>query len=54
MISEVQCIRKEENSLGFYVTNLEESLIRVVSAADKINTRETITSVEFKNGKQKN
>ena len=53
LISEVQCIRKEENSLGFYVTNLEESLIRVVSAANKNNTRETITSVEFKNGKQK-
>ena len=53
LISEVQCIRKEENSSGFYVTNLEESLIRVVSTADKINTRETITSVEFKNGMQK-
>ena len=51
-ISVEQCIREEENSLGFYVANSEENLIRVVSAAETINTRETITSVEFK--KQKN
>ena len=52
-ISVEQCIREEENSLGFYVANSEENLIRVVSAAETINTRETITSVEFKKQKAK-
>ena len=53
MICVEQCIREEENSLGFYVANLEEDLIRGVSAADTINTRETITSVESKKQKAK-
>ena len=53
MISVEQCIREEENSLGFYVANSEENLIRGVSAAETINTRETITSVEFKKLKAK-
>ena len=53
LISVKQCIREEENSLGFYVANSEENLIRVVSAAETINTRETITSVEFKKQKAK-
>ena len=53
LISVEQCIREEENSLGFYVANSEENLIRVVSAAETINTRETITSVEFKKQKAK-
>ena len=35
------CIREEENSLGFYVTNSEENLIRGVAAAETIYTRET-------------
>ena len=48
-----QCIREEENSLGFYVANSEENLIRGVSAAETINTRETISSVEFKKQKAK-
>ena len=39
---------KRRNSLAFYVANSEEYLIRGVSAAEKINTRETITSVKFK------
>ena len=52
-ISVERCIREEENSLGFYVTNSEENLIRGVSAAETINTRETITSVEFKKRKAK-
>ena len=47
-ISMERCIREEENSLGFYVANSEENLIRGVSAAETINTRETITNVEFK------
>ena len=42
-----QCIREEEKSLGFFVANLEEDLIRGVSAAETINTRETIMSVEI-------
>ena len=45
--------REEENSLGFYVANSEENLIRGVLAAETINTRETITSVEFKKQKAK-
>ena len=53
LISVEQCIRREENGLGFYVANSEENLIRVVSAAETINTRETITSVEFKKQKAK-
>ena len=53
-ISVEQCIREEENSLGFYVANSEKKLIRGVSAAETINMRETITSVEFRNRKQKN
>ena len=53
LVSVEQCIREEENSLGFYVANLEESLIRGVSAAETINTRKTITSVEFKKEKAK-
>ena len=48
LISVEKCIREEENSLGFYVSNSEENLIRGVSAAETINARETITSVEFK------
>ena len=32
------CFREDENSLGFYVTNSEENLIRGVAAAETINT----------------
>ena len=53
LISVEQCIREEESSLGFYVANLEENLIRGVSAAETINRRDTITSVEFKKQKGK-
>ena len=53
LISVEQCIREEENSLGFYVANSEENLTGGVSAAETINTRETITSVEFKKQKAK-
>ena len=48
-----QCIREKENSLGFYVANSEENLNRGVSTAETINTRETITSLEFKKHKAK-
>ena len=53
LITVERCIREEENSLGFYVANSEENLIRGVSATETINTRETITSVEFKKQKAK-
>ena len=53
LISVERCIRAEENNLGFYVTNSEENLIRGVSAAETINTRDTTTSVEFKKQKAK-
>ena len=48
LISVEQCIREEKNSLGFYVANSGENLIRWVSKTETINTRETISSVEFK------
>ena len=53
MISVKQCIREEENSLGFYAANSEENLIRGVSAAETINTRGTILTVEFQKHKAK-
>ena len=53
LISVKQCFRKEVNSLEFYVPNSEENLIRGVSAAETINTRETMLSVEFKKQKAK-
>ena len=51
LISVERCIR-EENSLGFYVANLEENFIRRVSAVETINMRDTM-SVEFKKQKTK-
>ena len=53
LISVERCVREEENSLGFYVANLEENPIRGVLAAETNNTRETITTVEFKKQKAK-
>ena len=53
MISLERCIRKEENSLGFYVAKSEENLIRGVLEAETINTGETISTVEFKKQKTK-
>ena len=53
LISVEQCIREEENSLVFYVADSEENLIRGVLAAETVNTRETIASVEFKKQKGK-
>ena len=53
LISVERCFREEENSLGFYVASLEENFIRGLSTAETINTRETITSVEFNKQKGK-
>ena len=53
LMSVEQCIREEQYSLGFYVANSQENLIRGVLVAETINTRETITSVEFKRQKAK-
>ena len=53
LISVEKCIREEENSFVFYVANWEGNLIRGVSVAETINTRETITSVEFQKQKAK-
>ena len=35
------CVREEENSLGFYVANSEENLIKRVHAAETIYTEVT-------------
>ena len=53
LISVERCIREEGSSLGFYVANLEENLIRGVLTAEEINTRDTIASVEFKKQREK-
>ena len=39
--------REEENSLGFYVANSEKNLIRGFTAAETINTEDTVTRGEF-------
>ena len=39
LISVEQCIREEENSLGFYVANSEENLIAGVLAAETIREK---------------
>ena len=41
------CVREEENTLGFYVGNSEENLIKGVYAAETINTEDTVSSGEF-------
>ena len=51
LISVERCIREEEISLGFYVSNSEENLIRGVAAAEIINTEDTVVSGEFKKQK---
>ena len=38
------CVRKEEDSLGFYVANSEENLIKGVYAAETINMEDTLIS----------
>ena len=46
-----RCVEEEKNSLGFYVSNSEENLIRGVAAAETINTEDTATRGEFKRQK---
>ena len=53
LISVERCIREEENSLGSYVANSEENLIRGIWTSETINTRETIISAEFKKQREK-
>ena len=45
--------REEENSLEIYFANSKENVIRGVSAAEIINTKETIMTVKFKKPKAK-
>ena len=43
-----RCVRKEDNSLGFYVANSEEKFIKGDAAAEKINTEDNVATREFK------
>ena len=43
----------QRRKLGFYVANLEDNFIRGVLTAEAINTKETLTSAEFKKQKAK-
>ena len=51
LMSVERCVREEENSMGFYVANSEENLIKGVAAAEIINTEDTVMSGEFKKQK---
>ena len=42
LMSVERCVKEEENSLGYYVANSEENLIRGVAAADTIKTEDTV------------
>ena len=46
-----RCDREKKNSLGFYIFNSEENLIRGVAEAAIINTEDTVSSGEFKKQK---
>ena len=48
----VECCVREENSLGCYVANSEENLIKGVYAAETINTEDTVSSGELKKQKE--
>ena len=48
-----RCNREKKNSLGFYVANSEENLIRGIAAAETISTEDTVTSGEIKKQKAK-
>ena len=48
LIGEERCAKEEENSLGFYIANSGENLIRGVATAGSIRTEGIITSGEFK------
>ena len=51
LMSVERCVREQENSLGFYVSNSEENHIKGLAAANPINTEDNVTSGEFKNPK---
>ena len=51
LMSVERCVREEENSLGFYVANSEENLIRGAATAETINTENNIACGEFKKQK---
>ena len=51
LMSVKHCVREKQNSLGFYVANSEENLIKGVAAAETINTEDTVASGEFKKQK---
>ena len=44
--------KEEENSLVFYVNSFEENLIKGVASAETINTKDPVTSGEFKKLKE--
>ena len=46
-----ECVREEENNLGFYVVNFEENLIKGVAPTETIHTKDNVTSGEFKKQK---
>ena len=52
LIGVKRCVREEENSLGFYVANSGENLIRGVAAARTIRMEGIITSGEFRKQKE--
>ena len=47
LIGVERCVREEENSLGYYVANSGENLIRGVAAAGTIRIAGIITSGQF-------
>ena len=51
LMSVENCIREEENSLGFYVANFGENLIKGVATAETIHTEDTVMSGEFEKQK---
>ena len=51
LISVERCVKEEGNSLDFCVANSEENLIKVIVAAETINTEDTVISEESKKQK---
>ena len=47
-------VREEENRLGFYVANSEEDFIGGITAAETINTKDTVKNAKFKIEKAQN
>ena len=47
LVSVEHGIREEENSVGSYVANFEENLIRGVAAVETINNEDTVMGGEF-------